>query len=135
MELERVPLVVRDVVMDAVTLWPSPAQTAEVELNCRITDVPQHILGDAGQLRQVIVNLVGNALKFARQGEVLVDVSVETVAEGQSALHFLVRDTGIGVPADKQSRIFESFSQADASTTRRSAGPDWGWRSATNWSN
>src|SRR5207302_437675 len=81
--------------------------------------IPDGLVGDPGRLRQVITNLVGNAIKFTSEGEVVVSVRVETLADDGVTLHFAVRDNGIGIPPDKQKTIFEAFSQADASTTRR----------------
>lgn len=90
-------------------------------------DAPDRLLGDPGRLRQVIVNLVGNAIKFTRAGEIEVAVSCQpSAAEGCVRLRFSVRDTGIGIPEEKFHTIFESFSQADTSTTRRYGGTGLG---------
>ncbi|MEO8140998.1 MAG: ATP-binding protein, partial [Gemmatimonadota bacterium] len=89
-------------------------------------DVPTMLLGDAGRLRQILVNLVGNALKFTPKGEIEVRLSVDEMAGDRVLLHGLVADTGIGVPLDKQQLIFEAFSQADGSTTRLFGGTGLG---------
>jgi two-component system, sensor histidine kinase and response regulator len=89
-------------------------------------DVPASLVGDAQRLRQVIVNLVGNAIKFTERGEVLVEVVKESESESEVTLGFLVADTGIGIPRDKQQLIFEAFAQADSSTTRRYGGTGLG---------
>ncbi len=88
--------------------------------------VPDLIVGDIGRLRQVLVNLVGNAIKFTERGEVIVRIDVDAKAKDEIVLHFGVRDTGIGVPLQKQAMIFESFTQADGSTTRRYGGTGLG---------
>ncbi len=127
MELESIPFDVRDVVLDAVQIMIVPATKKGLELLCRIApDVPAELVGDAGRLRQIIVNLVGNAVKFTEQGEIVVEVATRTATPQQACLQFSVRDTGIGIPADKQERIFESFSQADPSMTRRYGGTGLG---------
>jgi two-component system, sensor histidine kinase and response regulator len=95
-------------------------------------DVPDALIGDPVRLRQTVTNLVGNAIKFTDHGEVLLHVEksaespVADDGKGRVQLHFLVRDTGIGVPADKQDKIFEAFSQADMSTTRKYGGTGLG---------
>ncbi len=90
-------------------------------------DVPPSLVGDATRLRQVIVNLVGNAIKFTERGEVLVEVElVGDDRDGEVTLSFVVSDTGIGIPRDKQQLIFEAFAQADSSTTRRFGGTGLG---------
>jgi len=98
-----------------------------VELACDIDDnVPEWVTGDRGRLAQVIINLVGNALKFTERGEVVVSVQQTEVTARGIHLHFQVRDTGIGIPAAKQALIFEEFAQADSSTTRRYGGTGLG---------
>jgi two-component system, sensor histidine kinase and response regulator len=89
-------------------------------------DVPPRLIGDGPRLRQVIVNLVGNAIKFTERGEVVVDVVKESEGAGEVALGIAVSDTGIGIPPDKQQVIFEAFAQADSSTTRRYGGTGLG---------
>jgi PAS domain S-box-containing protein len=100
-----------------------------LELACNVEpDVPDALVGDAGRLRQVLLNLVGNAIKFTRHGEVAVRVEVaESPAPVEEAvLRFIVRDTGIGIPPEGQERIFQAFEQADSSTTRKFGGTGLG---------
>ncbi len=103
------------------------AQAKGLELICRIRpDVPALVCGDRDRLRQIVVNLVGNAIKFTERGEVELDVRREGASDDEVDLHFAVRDTGIGIPAEKQNAIFEVFEQADASMTRRFGGSGLG---------
>jgi two-component system sensor histidine kinase/response regulator len=88
--------------------------------------VPEMIRADPTRLRQVVLNLLGNAVKFTGRGEVVMQVAAESLEAGQAKLHFTVRDTGIGIPADKLRSIFEAFSQADTSTTREFGGTGLG---------
>ncbi len=127
LELEELPFPLRDVVGDAVQVLAVPAAQKGLELICRVaSDVPHVTVGDPGRLRQIIVNLVGNSIKFTERGEVLVDVWVEDQTADEVELHFAVRDTGIGIPPEKQERIFDSFHQSDSSTTRRFGGTGLG---------
>jgi len=89
-------------------------------------DVPTVLVGDPGRLRQILVNLVGNAIKFTERGEILVKVEVESIARDSVCLHYSVRDTGVGIPAEKHHKIFEAFSQADDSMTRKYGGTGLG---------
>jgi PAS domain S-box-containing protein len=124
--LEHLPFGLRDIVEDAVRLLAPRAHKKQLELACRIApDVPDALVGDPGRLRQVLINLVGNAIKFTEHGEVTVDVDTDRL-DDHAALAFTVSDTGIGIPLEKQSQIFGAFVQADASTTRRYGGTGLG---------
>jgi signal transduction histidine kinase/CheY-like chemotaxis protein len=118
LEMELVPFSLRDSVDDTLRMLSWRASEKGLELACRVMpEAPDGLVGDNGRLRQILVNLIGNAIKFTAQGEVVVRVGAEEV-EGGAMLHFSVSDTGIGVPPEKQKVIFEAFSQADGSTTR-----------------
>jgi PAS domain S-box-containing protein len=125
--LERAPFRFRDTVEDSVKLLAPRADQKGLDLSCRIApDVPEALVGDAVRLRQIVLNLVGNAIKFTDTGEVAVDVSVAERVGDDVRLRFTVRDTGIGIPEDKQWEIFGAFVQADTSTTRRYGGTGLG---------
>jgi PAS domain S-box-containing protein len=111
------------------TLKPLSMRAEEKGLILRheiAADVPDILLGDPGRLRQVLINLVGNAIKFTEQGEVAVSVESALLEDGGVALHFAVRDTGVGIAEDKQLDVFGAFSQADSSITRRFGGTGLG---------
>jgi signal transduction histidine kinase/DNA-binding response OmpR family regulator len=127
LSLDRVPFGLRDTIEDAVRLLAPRAHEKGLELACRIhPEVPNDLVGDPGRLRQVVVNLVSNAIKFTHRGEVMVDVVAQDAADEEVALRVTVSDTGIGIPPDKQWQIFGPFVQADASTTRRFGGTGLG---------
>ncbi len=127
LELDPVDFRLRDTVDDAVGVLALKAHQKGLELICRVApDVPDELVGDPDRLRQVLINLAGNAIKFTPRGEVAVSAALEPDAGGDLKLHFAVRDTGIGVPEDKQRAIFEAFRQADSSTTRRYGGTGLG---------
>ena len=89
-------------------------------------EIPSNVIGDPGRLRQIITNLVGNALKFTHKGEIVLQVNLNSISDNQMDLLFSVRDTGIGIPKDKQALIFKEFTQADGSTTRKYGGTGLG---------
>jgi two-component system sensor kinase len=127
LELETIDFPLRDSLGDAMHTFGLGAAEKGVELTYLIPpDVPDSLVGDPGRLRQIIINLVGNALKFTDQGEIVIAVTVDTLEDSYAVLHFVVSDTGIGIPVDKQKQIFEAFSQADSSTTRRYGGTGLG---------
>ena len=127
LELETIDFPLRDSLGDAMHTFGLKAAEKGVELTYLIPpDVPDDLVGDPGRLRQVIINLVGNALKFTEHGEIVVVVTVDTLGPSHVDLHFVVSDTGIGIPVEKQKQIFEAFSQADSSTTRRYGGTGLG---------
>ena len=146
LELDPRPFSLRENVGDTLKSLAVRAHREQIEVACHISpDVPEFLTGDAGRLRQVVINLVGNAIKFTENGEVLVDVSnctpdfgtsarsiesTETEADPRSTdslwLHFQVTDTGVGIPKEKLQRIFDAFEQADTSMTRRYEGTGLG---------
>jgi two-component system, sensor histidine kinase and response regulator len=127
LELESIAFSVRELVAQTLKPLAVRADQKNLELLFDIhPDVPEGIVGDPGRLRQVLSNLVGNAIKFTEVGHVLLEVREETRGAGSTTLHFAVTDTGIGIAADKHAAIFEAFSQADGSTTRRFGGTGLG---------
>ena len=127
LELEDQPFDVVNCVEEAVDLLGAMAGQKKIELVTDIdTSVPRWILGDVTRLRQILVNLVGNAVKFTAAGEVVLSVHPQTGTNGLRGLHFAVRDTGAGIPADRMDRLFRSFSQVDSSTTRKHGGTGLG---------
>jgi signal transduction histidine kinase/CheY-like chemotaxis protein len=127
LELESLPFSFRDVMADSLRPLAIRAHQKGLELVCDIApEVPQVLIGDAGRLRQVLANLVGNAIKFTREGHVLVAADVVDQNEQWATVHLQVSDTGIGIADDKLNVIFEPFSQADGSTTRHFGGTGLG---------
>ena len=128
LDLDSTDFSLQEVLGDTLHTLSLRAYQKGLELISRVApNVPDNLTGDPGRLRQVIMNLVGNALKFTDQGEVVVEVEwIESTLDPRIALHFTVHDTGIGIPREKQSLIFAAFSQADSSTTRRFGGTGLG---------
>jgi two-component system, sensor histidine kinase and response regulator len=127
LDLERIPFKLRECIEAAVKSLGVRAAEKNLELVSRCEpDVPTGVLGDPGRLRQVLVNLVGNAIKFTPRGEVVVQVEKSSETADDVTLHFCVRDTGIGIAPEKQKTIFEAFVQADASSTRQYGGTGLG---------
>ena len=126
-ELDNYPIEVREWLGDTVRTLGVRAHAKHIELAFDIDDaVPQFVLGDGLRLRQIILNLVGNAIKFTEQGEVFVSVKAAQLTEDHVQLHFSVSDTGIGMTPEQQSRVFQAFEQADTSMTRRYGGTGLG---------
>ena len=127
LELEAVPFVLSDAIGDMLKPLALRADQKGLELIAHLSpDVPAAIVGDPVRLKQVLANLVGNAVKFTERGYVLVELREDARGDGCTMLHFSVSDTGIGIPVEKHATIFEAFSQADGSTTRRFGGTGLG---------
>ena len=148
LELEKQPFDIRTCVEDSLDLLASRAAEKQIDLAYQMDDdVPPTVIGDVTRLRQILVNLLGNAIKFTPRGDVMIEVKMgkptapapkpgalpiimkfdaPTAAGASLELHFAVRDTGIGIPAEKMGRLFKSFSQVDASTTRHYGGTGLG---------
>jgi len=127
LRFETIPFSLSSLVFEAVRTQSVSAHRKGLEITAAISpDVPSRIIGDPTRVRQVLNNLVGNAIKFTERGDVTVEVVVETRTSSSVALRFAVRDTGIGIPAARQKAVFEAFSQADDSTTRRFGGTGLG---------
>ena len=117
----------RDSIGDTLQTLSLRADEKDLELAYQVqSNVPDCLVGDLGRVRQVLVNLVGNAIKFTETGEVVLDVQLEEQKGDEVTLHFYVQDTGIGIPPVKQGQIFESFTQAEGSTTRSFGGTGLG---------
>jgi PAS domain S-box-containing protein len=126
-ELEHVEFRLRDSIADTLKSLALRAQEKEIELASHFpVDIPDALIGDPDRLRRIVVNLVGNAIKFTDRGEVVLRANLESQAKDDILLHFSVTDTGIGIPVEKQQRIFEAFAQADTSTTRKYGGTGLG---------
>ncbi|HEX7114617.1 MAG TPA: PAS domain-containing protein [Steroidobacter sp.] len=127
LDIERIDLDVRSNVEDVATMLAFQAAAKNLELVVHVhPDVPARVFGDPQRIRQCLINLIGNAIKFTRVGEIVVDVSVAGRRDSQVLTRFEVRDTGIGVPADKLDSLFQPFVQADSSTTRHFGGTGLG---------
>ena len=127
LELERIEFGLRTTIEEAVDLFADPAGKKGLELTCYIPDgIPDSVIGDPIRLRQVLLNLVGNAVKFTQCGEVTVRVALLSQQDETLELKVEIADTGLGIPPQVQSRLFTAFSQADGSTTRRFGGTGLG---------
>jgi two-component system CheB/CheR fusion protein len=127
MDLEQAEFNLRDTLGITLKTLALRAHEKDVELSYQTTpEVPQTLIGDSGRLRQILFNLVGNAVKFTPQGKVVVRVRAESQTEENVCLYFSVIDTGIGIAVEQQRKIFEAFTQADGSTTRKFGGTGLG---------
>ncbi len=126
-ELQNEPFSLHSLIEDTVHAFGLRAQQKGLELTCQVMpDVPSAIIGDADRLRQIMVNLLGNAIKFTDAGEIAISVATVWQTPEEVSLHVAVRDTGIGIPSDKLNMIFDVFAQADGSTTRKYGGTGLG---------
>ncbi len=127
LELEMIEFDFRDSVGQIIKTLAFRAYQKGLELNYIVhPQVPPRLVGDPGRFRQVLFNLIGNALKFTEQGEVAVEIDTECVEGDHAQLHCAVRDTGIGIPSEKQATIFDAFTQADGTMARRYGGTGLG---------
>src|SRR5262249_37956184 len=127
LQIERVEFQLRKTLEEVLKIAAFRASSSVVEVSFDVrADTPDSLLGDPNRLRQILNNLVGNAVKFTSQGKVTVSVKPESLLKDEAVLSFSVSDTGIGIPLDKQKLIFEAFTQADASTTRKYGGTGLG---------
>ena len=127
LELDPVPFKLREVIQDSLKSLSVRTAQKGLELACHVeTNVPDNVYGDPIRLRQIVLNLVGNALKFTERGEIVVQVTIDAVSDQDIFLHFSIRDTGVGIPKEKLGSIFESFTQADGSMSRKYGGTGLG---------
>src|SRR5258708_3912850 len=127
MELEHICFSLHNTLEESMKTLALRAHEKGLELLCHIEPpVPDRVVGDPVRLRQIAINLVSNAIKFTESGEVALQVTLESRDRDKLLVHFIVRDTGIGIPKDKQKLIFDAFAQADGSMTRRFGGTGLG---------
>jgi two-component system, sensor histidine kinase and response regulator len=127
MKIERIPICLREVIHESIRPLAYSAHQKGLEIVVRVSPAaPERLIGDPQRLRQILINLVGNGIKFTERGEVAVTVDQTAVAGKRPCLHFVVSDTGIGIPLDRQQAIFDAFAQADGSNSRRFGGTGLG---------
>ncbi len=127
LDLEIIPFDLASALEDVVGLLAVKAHEKKLELLLRYApDAPREFLGAPGRIRQVVLNLVSNAIKFTERGQVLIEAGSLPISEGLASIRIAVRDTGIGIPADRQGMLFQKFQQVDSSTTRKSGGTGLG---------
>ena len=127
LELEKQPFNLRSCAEGAIDLLANEAAKKDVGISCLIDkETPTYIMGDPTRLRQILVNLISNAVKFTPEGDILVSVKTKKINPALYEIHFSVADTGIGIPKERMDRLFQSFSQVDASTTRHYGGTGLG---------
>jgi len=127
LELEEADFNLRDLLGESLKILAIKTHEKGIELAYRVApDVPERLIGDPARLRQIMLNLIGNAVKFTDQGEIIVSVACDKKTKTDCSLMFSVADTGIGIPKEKQGSIFSAFQQADGSTTRRYGGTGLG---------
>ncbi len=127
LELENIEFNLQDLLKELDSLLSLKASNKGLNFKCKIKpDVPIHIIGDSTRLKQILTNLLGNAIKFTEYGEVSVNVDLESKTESKAVLKFSIKDTGIGIPEDKKDLLFNKFIQADGSTSRRFGGSGLG---------
>ncbi len=127
MELEKINFNITNCVEQVIEVLANNAYSKGIELSCRVdSNIPAELQGDPTRLTQVLTNLIGNAIKFTDSGGVSIDISAIATTDRQTTLYFQVQDTGIGIATDSQDKIFQSFSQADSSTTRQYGGTGLG---------
>jgi len=127
LELENIPFNLRESLRETMRGLSFRAQQKGLELLCDVhPEAPEAVLGDPSRLRQIVINLAGNAIKFTERGEVRLQVSEEAQPAGKTFLHFRLSDTGIGIPPEKQKKLFKAFSQADGSMARKYGGTGLG---------
>ena len=127
LEMENIDFDMRVAVEGAIDIFSVKMEKKGLEFSCFISpEVPSLLRGDPGRLRQILINLTGNAIKFTNSGEVRISVTMAEETDSHVTVRFNVKDTGIGIPADRMGRLFKPFSQADASTTRKYGGTGLG---------
>jgi signal transduction histidine kinase len=127
MELENIEFLLPVRLSETLRIMQFRAEEKGLELTWDSeNDVPQRLLGDPARLRQALINLVGNAIKFTERGKISIHIQMRELTQETAELHFCVHDSGIGIPGDKHEMIFEAFTQADSSTTRKYGGTGLG---------
>ncbi len=123
MDIEIINFDLRTTIEDITDLLATKAHEKNLEFACLVHhDVPSRLCGDPGRIRQILLNLAGNSIKFTSKGEVVIRVTLEEEKDGQATVRFAITDTGPGIPQDRMDRLFQSFSQVDSSTTRKYGG-------------